>query len=75
MNMSVIITEGKYGAIDSDDSSCHGYYIIKLYWSLYTFQSDLIIDGQVIYSGEMVCEGTYLFAININSRYYFLQKK
>ena len=29
MNMSFIIIEGKYGAIDTDDSSCHCYYIIK----------------------------------------------
>ena len=28
------------------------------------------IDGQVVSSGEMVCEGTYLFPININSHYY-----
>ena len=34
----------------------------------------MIIDGQVISSGEMVCEGTYLFPININSHYYVLQK-
>ena len=32
------------------------------------------IDGQVISSGEMVCEGTYLFPINVNSHYYFLQR-
>ena len=66
--------EGRYGAIDADDSSCHGYYIIKISSSPYTLQSDLIIDGQVISSGEMVCEGTYFFPININSRHYVLQK-
>ena len=32
------------------------------------------IDGPVISSGEMVCEGTYFFLININSHYYVLQK-
>ena len=32
------------------------------------------IDGQVIYSGGMVCEGTYLFLIDIHSCYYFLQE-
>ena len=55
VNMSLIIMEGKYCAIDTDDSSCHGYYIIKFSSSPYTLQEDLIIDGQVIYSGEMVC--------------------
>ena len=48
MNMSLIITEGKYGAIDTDDSSCHSYDIIKFSSSPYTLQSDLSIDGQVI---------------------------
>ena len=32
------------------------------------------IDGKVIYSGEMVCEGNYLFQINFNYRYYVLQR-
>ena len=70
MNMSLIVTEVKYGAIDNDDSSCHGYYIIKFYSSPYTHQADLSIDGQVISSGKIVCEGTYFFPININSHYY-----
>ena len=74
MNMYLIIREGKYGAIDTDDSSCHGYYIIKFYSFPYTLQSDLIIDGQVISSSKIVCEGTYFFPISINSRYYVLQK-
>ena len=65
--MSLIILEEKYGAIDADDSSYHGYYIIKFYSSPYTLQVDLSIDGQVISSGEMVCEGNYFLSININS--------
>ena len=45
MNMSLIIMEVKYGDIGYNDSSCHGYYIIKIPSSLYTLQSDLSIDG------------------------------
>ena len=59
--------QGNYGAIDADDSSFNGYYIIKFPLSTYTLQTDLSIGGQVISSGEMVFEGTYLFPININS--------
>ena len=51
MNVSLIITKGNYGAIDADNSSCHGYYIIRFSSSLYTLQSDLNIYGQVISSG------------------------
>ena len=61
MNMSLIIMEGKYVAIDTDVTTCHGYYIIKFSLSPYTFQADLIIYGEAISSGEIVCEGTYFF--------------
>ena len=61
MNMSLVITEGNYGDIYADDSSCHVYYIIKIYSYPYTLQTDLSIYGQVIYSSEMVCKGTYFF--------------
>ena len=74
MNMSLIIMEENYGAIYDDDSSCHGYYIIKISSSPYTLQSDLRIYVQIISSGEMVWEGTYFFPININSHHYVLQK-
>ena len=66
--------EGKYCDIDTDDSSCHGYYIIKFYSSPYILQADLSIDGQVISSGRMVCELSYFFPININSSYDSLQR-
>ena len=65
--------EVKYGAIDSDNSSCRGYYIIKFYSSSFTLQADLSIDGQVISSGGIVCEGNHFFPISINSHYYVLQ--
>ena len=50
MNVSLIIVEGKYGAIDSYYSSCRGYYIIKISSSPYTIQEYLSIDGQVMSS-------------------------
>ena len=34
----------------------------------------LKINGQVIFSGEMVCEGTYFFPRTINSNYYVSSK-
>ena len=47
MNMSLIIFKGNYGAIYADNSTCHGYYIIKFYSSPYTLQEEFSIDGQV----------------------------
>ena len=40
------------------------YY--NIYSSICTLQTDLNIYGQVVSSGEMVCEGTYYLPITIN---------
>ena len=74
MNMSLMTNEGNYVAIDDDYFTCHGYYNIRFSSSPYTLQLDLNIDGQVTSSGEIVCEGTYYFPININSHYYVYTK-
>ena len=61
INISVIVIELKYGDIDADDFTCHGYYIIKFSSSIYTPQADVSIDGQFISYYKMVREGTYCF--------------
>ena len=48
MNISLIIMEEEYDAVDNDDSSCHGYYIINFSLSPYTLQAELIIHEQGI---------------------------
>ena len=53
MSMSLIIMERKYGYIDTDDYSCHSYYIIKFSSSSYNLQADLMNYGRVISSGEL----------------------
>ena len=59
MNMYLIITEGNFVAVDADDSTCNGYYIIKFSSSKYILQADVSIDSQVISYYEMVGEGKY----------------
>ena len=36
MNMSLVFIAVNYGDIDADDSTFHGYYIIRFYSSPYT---------------------------------------
>ena len=72
INISLIIMEGNYGAIDADGYKFHGYYNIKYSSSPFILQAGLSVDGQVISSGEMVCEGTY-FSINIKFHCSFSQ--
>ena len=75
VNIYLIITKGNDGDIDDDNTSFRGYYNIIIFSSCkYTLQADLNIDGQVISSGEMVCEGAYYLPMNIRYRYNFFQK-
>ena len=69
MYMSLIVNKGNNAAIDANDSACNGYYKIIFYLYKYTLQEYLNMYGQVISSGEIVCEGNYYFPININSHY------
>ena len=71
MNMYLIIMEGNCVAVDADDSTCHGYYIIEFSSSKYTLQADASTNSQFISYYEMVCEGIVLFPIDINYHYYF----
>ena len=64
----------KICAIDTDDYSCHGYYIINFPSYPYTLQADLCIDGRVMSPVEILCEQTYFVPVNINSHYYVLQR-
>ena len=48
MNIYLINYNGNHGAIDDDDTSCHGYYTIIFYAYTYTLQEDLNIDVQVL---------------------------
>ena len=74
MNISLIVIKINYGAIDDDDSTCYGKYIIRFSSSTYTLQEDLNIDSHVISSGEIVFGVTYYFPININFHYYVSPK-
>ena len=61
MSMYLIIMERNYGAIDSYDYSCHGYYMVKFSSSIYKLQSSFSFYGQVISSGEMLSEEIIYF--------------
>ena len=42
---------GMYGAINTDDTTTNGFYVIQLLSYAYTLKSNTKIDGQVISAG------------------------
>ena len=69
-NMPLVIFEQKFGAIDAEDSSCHGCFVTNFSFTDYTIQEDLNIDRLLIYSVEIFCEGTHFCPTNVKSHYY-----
>ena len=56
-----------YGAIDLDDTTANGLYVIKFLSEVYTIQNITTIDEQVISDGEIVVnEISFLYARNTN---------
>ena len=50
-NMSALVHNGKYGAINTTDQNTMGYYVVKFVLEPYTLQDDKIVDKQAIKAG------------------------
>ena len=53
-NMASLFESGKYGAINTTDTSTNGFYVIMFTSGAYTLQENTTIDGQIITAGELV---------------------
>ena len=52
--MLLVVSKVTFGTIDAEDTSFHGYYIIKFTSDPYNLQEDFNIYGQVTASVEIV---------------------
>ena len=49
-NMSSLVQYGKYGSMNTTNTSTMGYYVIKFVSDAYTLQYDTTCEGQLISS-------------------------
>ena len=73
-DMASLVQLGMYGAINTDDTTKHGFYIIQFLPDAYTLQNNTTIDGQVIYSGGLVFKAQYLCSMQENTNWYWKQQ-
>ena len=59
-NMPSLVQSGMYGAINTDDTTTNGFYVIQLLSNSYTLQNNTTINGQVISDGTLVAKAQYL---------------
>ena len=66
-NMASLFESGKYGAINTTDTSTNGFYVIMFTSVVYTLQENTTIDGQIITTGELVVKAQYLFSMQVDT--------
>ena len=58
--MASLVESGKYGAINTTDTSTNGFYDIIFTSGAYTLQENTTNYGNIITSGELVVKAQYL---------------
>ena len=57
--MAALVQFGKYGAINTDETITNGFYVIRFISEAYTLLNNTVIDGQIIYAGELFFKAQY----------------
>ena len=59
-NMYLLVQSGKYGVINTTETTKMEYCVIKFVSDVYTLQDDTICDGQISASGRLIVKSQYL---------------
>ena len=73
-NMASLVESGKYGAINTTNTSTNGFYIIIFTSGAYTLQENTTIDGQNLITGELVVNAKYLCSVQVDTNWYWNQQ-
>ena len=57
--MASLVQPGKYGVINTSDTTTNGFYAIQFVSEAYTLQSNTKIFGQVISASKLVVKAQY----------------
>ena len=71
--MASLVKSGKYGSINTTDTSTNGFYVIMFTSGAYTLQENTKIDGQLISAGGLVVNAKYLCSIQVDTNWYWNQ--
>ena len=72
--MSSLVKSGKYGAINTTDTSTNGFYVIIFTSGAYTLQENTTIDGKILIFGELVVNAKYLCSMQVDTNWYWNQQ-
>ena len=68
--MNSLVQYGKYGAMNTTDTSTMGYYVIKFVSEAYTLQYENTCDGKISSADELFFKAKYLSCTQENTNWY-----
>ena len=72
--MASLFESGKYGDINTTDTSTNGFYFIMFTSGAYRLQENTTIDGQIITAGGLVVKAKYICSMQIDTNWYWNQQ-
>ena len=69
--MASLFQSGKYGAINTADTTANGYYVIQFISEAQTLKNNTKIDRKIIYVGKLVVKAKHLFSMQENTHCYW----
>ena len=67
--MSFLFESGRYGSINTTDSTTNRFYVIVFTPDAYKILDNTTIDGKNIISGELVVKTQYIFSLQVNTNW------
>ena len=72
-DMASLVQYGKYGAINTSDTTKNGCYVIMFISEAKTLQNNTTIDGHFNSEGELVVKAQYICSTKENTNWYWKQ--
>ena len=72
--MASLVESGKYGVINTTDTSTNVFYVIMLTSGAYTLQENTTVDGKIITAGELVVKAKNICSMQIDTNWYCNQQ-
>ena len=72
-NMVSLVESGKYGIINTTDTTTNVFYVIMFTSEAYTLQDNKTIDWKIITSGKLVVKAQYLCSMKLDTNWYWNQ--
>ena len=69
--MDLLVDSGKYGAINTTDTTTNLFYVIMFASEAYTLQYNKTIHGQIITSGVLFVKAQYLCSMQVDTNWYW----